>query len=62
MLEICKPLQCKASKAKISELKPPDSVGASVISLAPIFIEIRVRSFCCSFFRIITTLLGCDVV
>ena len=24
LLEICKPLQCKASEAKISELKPPD--------------------------------------
>ena len=23
-MEICKPLQCKASEAKISELKPPD--------------------------------------
>ena len=24
LLEICKPLQCKASEAKISGLKPPD--------------------------------------
>lgn len=25
LLEICKPLQCKASEAKISGLKPPDN-------------------------------------
>ena len=27
LLEICKPLQCKASEAKISELKPPDKMN-----------------------------------
>ena len=27
LLEICKPLQCKASEAKISGLKPPDKMN-----------------------------------
>lgn len=28
LLEICKPLQCKASEAKISESKPPGKRGS----------------------------------
>ena len=39
-----------------------DSVGASVISLAPTFSKVRVRSFCCPPFRIGPAAPGCGLV
>ena len=41
LLEICKPLQCKASEAKISGLKPPDKKKSTALRCFSFWVPVQ---------------------